>query len=105
MVPVDSRRRAAAQGPAVLSPVRRERGERLYRLRVGAEPPARYLRRADPPSAGERGLRLRRRGLSPALNAAELITRSRRRLSSSTAPASDHRKNEEDSARACATSR
>ena len=48
-IPAES---APAQGPAVLSPVRRERGDRIRRLCLGAEPAARQFGRADPPSAG-----------------------------------------------------
>src|SRR3954467_1700206 len=47
---------AAAQRPAVLSPVRGERGDRVHRLRVGAEPAAGYFGRAGAPSAGEGNL-------------------------------------------------
>src|SRR5262249_32925458 len=49
-------RGTAAQGPAVLSPVRRERRDRVCRLRVGAEPAARHVGRADPSSARRRGV-------------------------------------------------
>src|SRR5687768_9097009 len=47
MVAVDPGGRQALEGPALLSPVRRERRDRVYRLRVRAEPVARYIRRAS----------------------------------------------------------
>src|SRR5262249_58808209 len=62
-----------AQGPAVLSSVRGERGERIHRLCFRAEPAARYVRRAGPPSPGRRGVRAGREGqLSAAQFTAEL---------------------------------
>src|SRR5262245_56263609 len=57
MVAGDSGRDQAAQGSAVLSPVRRERRDRIRRLCLGAELASRYVRRAYPPSAGGGGVR------------------------------------------------
>src|SRR5882672_3262907 len=48
VVAVDPRGSAAAQGPAVLSPARREFGVGIRRLRLRAEPVARRFRRPDP---------------------------------------------------------
>src|SRR5262245_52004086 len=73
MVRVDPRRSPAAQGSAVLSPVRRERGDRVHRLCVGAESVARHVRRAGAPPAGGRGVRERRVGqLSPPQRGSQL---------------------------------
>src|ERR1700709_2425030 len=52
MVVIDSRGRPAAQGPAVLSPARREFGIGIRRLRFRAESVARRFRRTDPAFAG-----------------------------------------------------
>src|SRR6476659_3628174 len=48
---------AAGQGPALLSPARRERGQRVHRLRLGAESRARHLGRAAAPPSGVRAVR------------------------------------------------
>src|SRR5436305_3320061 len=73
MVALDSGRRAAAQGPAVLSPAGGEFGIRIRRLCLGAEPVARRYRRADPALAGRRDLRQGQvRRLPPAQSLAEL---------------------------------
>src|SRR5262249_16995131 len=66
MVPIDPRGDPPAQGPTVLSSVRRERGERIRRLCFRAEPAARYVRRAGAPSPGRRGVRAGREGQLPA---------------------------------------
>src|SRR4051795_4127653 len=73
MVSVDSSRGAAAQGAAVLPPLRRERRNRVRRVCVGAEPSARHVRRADPTPASARGVRLRRQELPPPRRAIQLI--------------------------------
>src|SRR5262245_4465861 len=73
MVRVDPGRSPAAQGSAVLSPVRRECGDRVHRLCVGAESAARHVRRAGAPPTGCRGVRERRVGqLSPPQRGSQL---------------------------------
>src|SRR5215470_15217043 len=75
MVRVDPRRSPAAQGSAVLPPVRRERRDRVHRLCVGAESLARHVRRAGAPPAGGRGFREGRiRQLSPPQRRSQLAT-------------------------------
>src|SRR5215467_8914277 len=75
MVRVDPGRSPAAQGSAVLPPVRRERGDRIHRLCVGAESLARHVRRAGAPPAGGRGVREGRiRQLSPPQRRSQLAT-------------------------------
>ena len=71
VVPIHPGRGAPAQGPAVLSSVRGERGERVHRLCVGAESAAGHFRRAGAPSAGRRGVR---KGSRWRLPAAGLVT-------------------------------
>ncbi len=72
---------AAAQGPAVLSSVRRERRDRIRGLCLGAEPVAGRERRAGAPSASRRSLHQRRqRRLSSARRTAALKPRVTRRL-------------------------
>src|SRR6266478_1489790 len=66
MVPIDPRGDPPGQGPAVLSSVRGERGERIHRLCFRAELAARYVRRAGAPSSGRRGVRAGREGQLPA---------------------------------------
>src|SRR5262245_27043880 len=57
----------SAQGPAVLSSVRRKFGDRIHRLCVGTESSSRYLRRANPPSGRGRSFRAgRKRGIQAA---------------------------------------
>src|SRR5215467_4806150 len=75
MVRIYPRRPPTAQGSAVLPPVRRERRNRIHRLCVGAESPARHVRRAGAPPAGGRGVRKGRiRQLSPPQRRSELAT-------------------------------
>src|SRR5262245_28156386 len=81
MVSVDPRRGAPAQGPAVLSPVRGKRRDRIHCLRFRAEPVARHVRQAGPSSPSRQGVRAGRGGrLSAAQFAAELILATRTKL-------------------------
>src|SRR6185312_11183580 len=45
------------QGPAILPPIRRKRGNRIHRLRLGAEFAARHVGRAAAPPAGAASVR------------------------------------------------
>src|SRR5271165_357162 len=73
MVAVDPRRRAAAQGSAVLPFACGKFGLGIRRLRLRAEPVARRFRRADPAFAGRRNLREGQIGqLSTAQSVSEL---------------------------------
>src|ERR1700722_12103421 len=61
MVACHSGRSAAAQGSALLSPLRRKRRYRICRLCLGAEFAPRYIRHAGAPPAGRRSVHPRRR--------------------------------------------
>src|SRR3954465_7649384 len=65
VVPVDPGGGSAAQGPAILSLVRRECGERIHRVRVRAESLARHVGGTGAPSSGRRGVRAGREGKLP----------------------------------------
>src|SRR5204862_3255524 len=64
-VPVDAGGGAAAQGATVLSAARGERGNRIHRVCLRAEPAGRYLRRAGASSAGCGDIRVRRQRPRP----------------------------------------
>src|SRR6516165_10931347 len=86
MVPIDPRGDPPAQGPAVLSSVRGERGERIHRLCFRAEPAARYVRRAGAPSPGRRGVRAGREGRLPAAQFTAELTWTGSRLQGAVPP-------------------